>query len=131
MRVPYMARFIVYARKQSPEEFAVRVVCLTEPERADNPLESQEEFREICKSDDYVEVTDKEEVFVRFGGNLQKSAESEDRRLKFRPFSENRETFVVRRKNEKNPYPKGKVCIYIGAENVLFESKIDLSKFAA
>ena len=39
MRVPYMARFFVYARRFTSDEVSVRVLCLTEPERAENPLE--------------------------------------------------------------------------------------------
>ncbi len=52
----------------------------------------------------------------------------------FRPFSDNRQAYLLRRRNEKNPYPKGRVTFFtgmagVGAERVLFETKIDLTKF--
>lgn len=67
MRVPYMARFVLYGKRgeHHPEEYAVRVVCLTEPERPDHQaLEIQEEFKELAKSE-FVEIVDKDEVAFR------------------------------------------------------------------
>ena len=50
----------------------VRILCLTDPARAVNPLELQEDFTEIARSD-VVEVRDKSDIDVQFGGNLFKS----------------------------------------------------------
>ena len=63
MRVPYLARFYLYARRHSADEVAVRALCLTEPDRAENPLELREEFRELCRSE-FVEVYDVRAVRV-------------------------------------------------------------------
>lgn len=49
--------------------------------------------------------------------------------LVFRPFSDNRQAFLLRRRNEKNPYPKGRVTFFTGLDRTLFEAKIDLTKF--
>ena len=122
-----MARFFLYARRHSSEEVSLRVLCLTEPERAENPLELQEDFIELCRSD-YVEIIEKAEVNVKFSGNLLK-CESEDRRIIFRPFYECRESYTVKRRNDNNPYPKGKVIFFTGMDNLLFETKVDLTKF--
>lgn len=58
MRVPYLARFFLYARRHTTEEVTLRILCLTEPERSENNLEVQEEFTELCKSD-FIEIFDK------------------------------------------------------------------------
>ena len=125
----------------------VRILCLTEPARAVHPLELQEDFTEIARSADYVEVRDRSEIEVHFGGNLYKSLknnehqENEDacdefeydcgnHKLIFHPFNDNRQGFSVKRRNENNPYGKGSISISTsGTERTLFEAKIDLSKF--
>ena len=177
MRVPYLARFYLYARRHSADEVAVRALCLTEPDRAENPLELREDFKELCRSE-FIEVYDKTEIHVKFSGNLQrvvnagagdddnkeeepataasgyrsrrekekeKEKEKDNKsvtaqlagasvmgdtgRLTFRPFSENRQAFVVRRRNVKNPYPKGRVTFFAGVDRTLYEAKVDLTKF--
>ena len=112
-----------------------------------HPLELQEDFVEIARSNDYVEVRDKSRIEVQFGGNLYKSLQNntnEDdtencdefeydsggHKLIFHPFNDNRQGFAVKRRNENNPYGKGSISILTsGSERTLFEAKIDLSKF--
>ena len=54
----------------------------------------------------------------------------ETKKLTFRPFSDNRMGFEVKRKNEKNPFPKGTISILIsGSEKVVLEEKLDLNQF--
>lgn len=127
MRVPYMARIFLYARRVSSEEVALRILCLTEPERAENPLELQEDFIELCHSD-YVEIIEKSDINVKFSGNLLQ-VETDDRKIKFRPFYECRESYTIKRRNDNNPYPKGKIILFTGMDNLLFETKVDLTKF--
>lgn len=118
----------------------VRILCLTDPARAVNPLELQEDFTEIARSD-VVEVRDKSDIDVQFGGNLFKSQRNNDEasdefeyeqthKLIFHPFSDNRQGFSVKRRNENNPYGKGSIAFCVnGIDRPLFEAKIDLSKF--
>ena len=110
-----------------------------------HPLELQEDFVEIARSNDYVEVRDKSRIEVQFGGNLYKSLQdtnendgncdefeydSGGHKLIFHPFIDNRQGFAVKRRNENNPYGKGSISILTsGSERTLFEAKIDLSKF--
>ena len=107
IKVPYFCRFHVYARsdwfarvsnnvenhKSTNEKTTttaaakkpaaannpahVRILCLTDPARAVNPLELQEDFTEIARSD-VVEVRDKSDIDVQFGGNLFKSQRNND-----------------------------------------------------
>ena len=139
MRVPYLARFYLYAKRHSTENVALRILCLTEPDRAENPLELQEDFTELCRSD-FLEIYDKTEVNIRFSGNLTKAdsntatghhskSSSVAGAVEFRPFSENRLGFVLRRRNDKNPYVKGRVNFFSGLDRTLYEAKIDLTKF--
>ena len=53
--------------------------------------------------------------------------------MRFRPFLENRETLHVRRRNEKNPYLKGKIELVhaSGVDRVLHQAKLDLTKVMA
>jgi hypothetical protein len=134
-----MAKFYLYARRSptTPDEAVLRLLCLTEPERAENPLELREDFKEVLRTD-FVEIFDKNEVVLKFSGNLERvvQADSDDEdgaRLRFRPFLENRLPCAVRRKNEKNSYFKGKVALYqaSGVDKMLFESKVDLTKVMA
>ena len=136
-RVPYLARFYIYARKFTPDEVSVRILGLTEPERAEHPLELQEDYVEIARSED-IEVNDKAVVNVRFSGNLLKcenSAEAVVQTIlgepgfRFKPFFECRAAYSVKRRNETNPYAKGKVTLFTGMDHVLFEAKVDLTKF--
>ena len=120
----------------------VRILCVTEPARAVHPLELQEDFVEIARSNEYVEVRDRSTIEVQFGGNLYKSLRNQEEecdefeydsgghKLIFHPFNDNRQGFSVKRRNENNPYGKGSISILTsGSERTLFEAKIDLSRF--
>lgn len=52
--VPYMARFVVFAKRTGEEEGKLRMFCMTD-DRIDKTLEKQENFREVARSRD-VEV---------------------------------------------------------------------------
>jgi len=99
-RVPYMARVWLYWRQhdsQEEGEAEVRVVVSTEGERVvESPLEEREGFLLLSRSPE-VAVGEKVELEVTLQGNLTLVGE-ESARLQFRPFSENRVTLgVVRR----------------------------------
>ena len=52
--VPFMAKFVVFAKTHDPIESRVRVFCMTD-NRLDKTLEQQENFKEVAHSKD-VEV---------------------------------------------------------------------------
>jgi len=52
--VPYMARFVVFAKRNGPEEGQLRMFCMTD-DRTDKTLEKQQNFVEVARSRD-VEV---------------------------------------------------------------------------
>jgi len=52
--IPFMSKFVVFAKRQEPTEARLRVFCMTD-DKVDKTLESQEHFCEIARSRD-VEV---------------------------------------------------------------------------
>ncbi|XP_077503819.1 uncharacterized protein LOC144114148 isoform X27 [Amblyomma americanum] len=98
MHVPFMAKFVVFAKRQDPMEAQLRVFCMTD-DKEDKTLESQEHFTEVAKSRD-VEVLEKKSQYLEFGGNLVPVTKSgEQLQLQFQAFRENRLPFAVRVKD--------------------------------
>lgn len=52
--VPYMAKFVVFAKSHDPIEARLRCFCMTD-DKVDKTLEQQEHFAEVARSRD-VEV---------------------------------------------------------------------------
>lgn len=48
-QVPYMARFLVYAKRIDPNEARLRCFCVTD-DRLEKTLELQEKFIEVARS---------------------------------------------------------------------------------
>ena len=95
IHVPFMAKFVVFARKHDPTEAQLRAFCMTD-DKEDKTLESQEKFEEIAKSRD-VEVLEGKPHFVEFAGNLAPVMKSgEQLNLTFQAFRENRLPFLVK-----------------------------------
>ncbi|XP_064215969.1 ankyrin-3 isoform X5 [Tribolium castaneum] len=93
--VPFMAKFVVFAKRVSLFESRIRVFCMTD-DKEDKTLEHQEHFVEIAKSRD-IEVLENKDVFMEFAGNLVPVLQSgEQPRLGFKAFRENRSAFTMR-----------------------------------
>ncbi|XP_060520918.1 ankyrin-3-like isoform X3 [Cylas formicarius] len=101
--VPFMAKFVVFAKRISPFEARVRVFCMTD-DKEDKTLEHQEHFVEIAKSRD-IEVLEGKDVFMEFAGNLVPVLQSNDQpTLGFKAFKENRCAFIMRlRDHDEEP----------------------------
>jgi len=93
--VPFMAKFVVFAKRIDPLEARLRVFCMTD-DKEDKTLEQQEHFTEVAKSRD-VEVLEGKLLYVEFAGNLVPVTKSGDQlELSFKAFRENRLPFTVR-----------------------------------
>lgn len=93
--VPYMAKFVVFARRAHPTEGQLRVFCMTD-DKEDKTLERQEHYLEIAKSRDVEVLADKSQ-HLEFAGNLLPVTKSGDQlNLRFLPFQENRLMFPMR-----------------------------------
>ncbi|XP_076296315.1 uncharacterized protein LOC143216793 isoform X5 [Lasioglossum baleicum] len=96
--VPFMAKFVVFAKRVDPLEARLRVFCMTD-DKEDKTLENQEHFTEVAKSRD-VEVLEGKTQYMEFSGNLVPVLKSgEQLQLPFRAFKENRVPFTARVKD--------------------------------
>uniref|UniRef100_A0A1I7VYR9 Ankyrin-2 n=1 Tax=Loa loa TaxID=7209 RepID=A0A1I7VYR9_LOALO len=93
--VPYMAKFLIFARRTFPTEGQLRLFCITD-DREDKTLEKHEHFTEIAKSRD-VEVLGGRHQFLEFSGNILPITKSGNQlSLYFLPFQENRLAFMIK-----------------------------------
>ncbi|XP_060807559.1 ankyrin-2 [Amyelois transitella] len=94
IHVPFMARFVVYAKRTDECQAQLRMFCVTD-DKEDKALERIERFIQVAKSRD-VEVHEGKPIYLEFGGNLVPIAKSgEQLSIPFRAFRENRMAFPV------------------------------------
>ncbi|XP_068624617.1 ankyrin-3-like [Battus philenor] len=94
IHVPFMARFVVYAKRTDECQAQLRMFCVTD-DKEEKALERIERFIQVAKSRD-VEVHEGKPVYLEFGGNLVPVAKSgEQLSIPFRAFRENRVAFPV------------------------------------
>lgn len=99
IHVPFMAKFVVFAKRVEPLEARLRVFCMTD-DKEDKTLEYQEHFTEVAKSRD-VEVLEGKPQYTEFAGNLVPVTKSgEQLQIQFKAFRENRLPFNVRVKDQ-------------------------------
>lgn len=63
--MPYMAKFVIFAKTHDPIEARLRCFCMTD-DKIDKTLEQQENFSEVARSRD-VEVRGRPQQFSREG----------------------------------------------------------------
>ncbi|XP_039485752.1 ankyrin-2 isoform X10 [Drosophila santomea] len=99
IHVPFIAKFVVFAKKIEPFEARLRVFCMTD-DREDKTLEKHELYTEVAKSRD-VEVLEGKPQFIEMAGNLVPVTKSGDQlQVQFKAFRENRLPFTVRVKDQ-------------------------------
>uniref|UniRef100_A0A8C3NLQ9 Uncharacterized protein n=1 Tax=Geospiza parvula TaxID=87175 RepID=A0A8C3NLQ9_GEOPR len=87
--VPYMAKFVVFAKMNDAREGRLRCYCMTD-DKVDKTLEQHENFTEVARSRD-IEVVEGMPLHVELSGNLvpvKKAAQP--RSFLFQSFRENR-----------------------------------------
>ncbi|XP_072230259.1 uncharacterized protein [Leuresthes tenuis] len=93
--VPYMAKFVVFAKMNDPVESNLRCFCMTD-DKVDKTLEQQENFEEVARSKD-IEVLEGRPVYVDCYGNLSPLIKAGQQLiLNFYAFKENRLPFCVK-----------------------------------
>ncbi|XP_076361546.1 uncharacterized protein LOC143252767 isoform X7 [Tachypleus tridentatus] len=106
--VPFMVKFVVFAKRYQTMEAELRVFCMTD-DKKEKTLEIQENFTEIAKSRD-VEVLEGKPQFLELAGNLVPVTKAgEQLTLSFQPFKENRLPFIVRVKDPDQD-PVGRIA---------------------
>ncbi|XP_078134775.1 ankyrin-1-like isoform X15 [Sander vitreus] len=93
--VPYMAKFVVFAKTNDPVESNLRCFCMTD-DKVDKTLEQQENFEEVARSKD-IEVLEGRPIYVDCYGNLAPLTKGGQQLvLNFYAFKENRLPFCVK-----------------------------------
>uniref|UniRef100_A0A8C8TYD4 Ankyrin 3, epithelial n=1 Tax=Peromyscus maniculatus bairdii TaxID=230844 RepID=A0A8C8TYD4_PERMB len=93
--VPYMAKFVVFAKTNDPVESSLRCFCMTD-DRVDKTLEQQENFEEVARSKD-IEVLEGKPIFVDCYGNLAPLTKGVQQLVfNFYSFKENRLPFSIK-----------------------------------
>ncbi|XP_068439855.1 ankyrin-3-like isoform X2 [Clinocottus analis] len=93
--VPYMAKFVVFAKTNDPVESRLRCFCMTD-DKVDKTLEQQENFEEVARSKD-IEVLEGRPIYVDCYGNLAPLTKGGQQLvLNFFAFKENRLPFCVK-----------------------------------
>nr|XP_036864409.1 ankyrin-1 isoform X5 [Manis javanica] len=93
--VPYMAKFVIFAKMNDPREGRLRCYCMTD-DKVDKTLEHHENFVEVARSRD-IEVLEGMPLFAELFGNLVpiKTA-TQQRSFYFQSFRENRLAIPVK-----------------------------------
>ncbi|XP_035849609.1 ankyrin-2b isoform X9 [Sander lucioperca] len=101
--VPYMAKFVIFAKTHDPIEARLRCFCMTD-DKIDKTLEQQENFSEVARSRD-VEVLEGKPIYADCFGNLVPLTKSGQHNLfSFFAFKENRlAIFIKIRDNTQEP----------------------------
>uniref|UniRef100_A0A3P8ZYZ7 Ankyrin 2 n=1 Tax=Esox lucius TaxID=8010 RepID=A0A3P8ZYZ7_ESOLU len=101
--VPYMAKFVIFAKTHDPIEARLRCFCMTD-DKMDKTLEQQENFTEVARSRD-VEVLEGKPIYADCFGNLVPLTKAGQHHLfSFYAFKENRlALFIKIRDNTQEP----------------------------
>ncbi|XP_073541557.1 ankyrin-3 isoform X32 [Phyllobates terribilis] len=93
--VPYMAKFVVFAKMNDPVEARLRCFCMTD-DKVDKTLEQQENFEEVARSKD-IEVLEGKPIHLDCYGNLAPLTKGGQQLVfNFYAFKENRLPFSVK-----------------------------------
>ncbi|XP_067373245.1 ankyrin-3-like isoform X18 [Channa argus] len=93
--VPYLAKFVVFAKMNDVVEARLRCFCMTD-DKVDKTLEQQENFEEVARSKD-IEVLEGKPIHVDCYGNLSPLTKSGQQLVfNFYSFKENRLPFNVK-----------------------------------
>ncbi|XP_034633535.1 ankyrin-3 isoform X21 [Trachemys scripta elegans] len=93
--VPYMAKFVIFAKMNDPVESNLRCFCMTD-DKVDKTLEQQENFEEVARSKD-IEVLEGKPIYVDCYGNLAPLTKGGQQLFfNFYAFKENRLPFSIK-----------------------------------
>ncbi|XP_059405680.1 ankyrin-1a isoform X2 [Carassius carassius] len=102
--VPYMAKFVVFAKMNEAREGRLRCYCMTD-DKMDKTLEQHENFTEVARSRD-IEVMEGMPLYLECSGNLVpiRKAAQQPRCFSFQAFRDNRLPVSVKvRDSSKDP----------------------------
>uniref|UniRef100_A0A673JBT2 Ankyrin-1 n=1 Tax=Sinocyclocheilus rhinocerous TaxID=307959 RepID=A0A673JBT2_9TELE len=99
--VPYMAKFVVFAKMNEAREGRLRCYCMTD-DKIDKTLEQHENFSEVARSRD-IEVMEGMPLYLECSGNLVpiRKAAQQPRCFNFQAFRDNRLPVSVKVKSSQ------------------------------
>ncbi|XP_069473770.1 ankyrin-1 isoform X5 [Ambystoma mexicanum] len=93
--IPYMGKFVVFAKMNDMREGRLRCYCMTD-DKVDKTLEQHENFSEVARSRD-IEVLEGMPLFIDLSGNLVPLKKAtQQRSFNFQAFRENRLAIPVK-----------------------------------
>jgi len=120
--VPFVSRFVVYAKRHELNECKLRLFCLTDDKEDEKTLEKRENFQIIAKSKN-VEVYENRTQWLDMVGNIMPVTKSgEQMNFVFNAFKENRLQFVARVK-DANHNAAGRLALFKDARNFASKSE--------
>jgi len=122
--VPFMSRFIVYAKRYDLNEAKLRVYCITD-DKEEKILEMRENFITVAKSKE-VEVLENRVQYLEMGGNIAPITKSSGEQLSFNfmAFYENRLPFSVRIKDIEQSPAFGRLVFLKDPKNAPLKSDV-------
>lgn len=127
--VPFISRFIVYAKRHENNESKIRIFCVTD-DREDKTLETRENFSLIAKTKE-IEVLENHQQWLDVSGNLLPLTKSDSLNdqlnFTFQAFKENRLPFVLRIK-DLSQHESGRLQLFNDPKT--FTPKADVQKQA-
>ncbi|XP_048450819.1 ankyrin-1-like, partial [Rhincodon typus] len=107
MAVPYMAKFVVFAKMHDGRDGRLRCYCMSD-DKVDKTLEQHENFTEVARSRD-IEVLEGMPLYVECSGNIVPVRKAGQQRcFTFRSFKENRLPITVKVR-DVNKEPTGHI----------------------
>jgi ankyrin len=127
--VPFISRFIVYAKRHEVNEAKMRIFCITD-DKEEKTLEKRENFHLIAKTKE-IEVLENHVQWLDVSGNLVPTTKSdslnEQLNFTFQAFKENRLPFVLRIKDLEQ-HESGRLQLFNDPKS--FVPKADVQKQA-
>jgi ankyrin len=124
--VPFMSRFIVYAKRHDLNEAKLRVYCITD-DKEEKTLELRENFLLVAKSKE-VEILENRTQWLEMGGNIApvsvNKSSGEQLSVNFQSFVENRLPFVVRIRDLEQQPPTGRLVFLKDPKNATLKSDV-------
>lgn len=122
--VPFMCRFVVYAKRTEVNESKLRVYCITD-DKEEKTLEQRENYITVAKSKE-VEVLENRIQWLEMGGNIAPVTKSNGEQLSmnFMAFYENRLPFIVKIKDTDQSPPSGRLVFLKDPKNAQLKSDV-------
>uniref|UniRef100_A0A671KT98 Ankyrin-1-like n=1 Tax=Sinocyclocheilus anshuiensis TaxID=1608454 RepID=A0A671KT98_9TELE len=131
--VPYMAKFVVFAKMNEAREGRLRCYCMTD-DKMDKTLEQHENFSEVARSRD-IEVMEGMPLYLECSGNLVpiRKAAQQPRCFNFQAFRDNRLPVSIKVKSSQPVFTfySNFTCFLVISSKLDYFSHCELASLSA